>query len=137
MSSIYDRKYLLIYKCMDYNKVWSLINGKNLSQNKISRILDLSSTGFKLMMDRRTMTVATLEKLAEYFDKPVSYFFDEEENEVSEARVKYESRVRENKLQNCTDKERLIESQRETIETQKMLIEALQSNRKLPNGTSG
>jgi len=61
---------------MDYNKLWNLINMKNLSKSAAGRVAGLSPQGFISMMEKKTMTIATLEKFSKYFEKPVSYFFD-------------------------------------------------------------
>ena len=48
---------------LDYNKIWSLISKNNLTKAKAARIGDMSETGFRQMMERKTMAVSTLIRL--------------------------------------------------------------------------
>lgn len=66
---------------MDYNKLWSLINKENLSKRAAAKVANMSPYGFNMMMERKTMSVETLELLAKHFGVPVNYFFEEEEQQ--------------------------------------------------------
>lgn len=75
---------------MNYNKIDSLRNKLGLSRAAIARIVGMTNQGFISMMEKKTMNVAVLEKLATYYKKPISYFFDDEElNQVSEPQAGY------------------------------------------------
>lgn len=133
------RFYLLTPIDVNYNKLWSLINQINLSQNAAARMIGMSSTGFKQMMDRQTMPVSVLEKFAEYFNKPVSYFFDEEDYWKGERNNQMVGETMANyKAGDDSYKDEIIAAQKKTIETLERYIAALerpgQSRR---NGTSG
>lgn len=65
---------------MNYSKVWILLRSETDSERQMARIAGMSPSGFKSMMDRQTMTVETLEKIAVYFKKPLHYFFDIDAN---------------------------------------------------------
>ena len=64
---------------MNYEKIEQLIKKENLTQNKAAAAFGMSSPGFKEMLDNKTMKVETLEKIAKYFNVPVSYFFEDGE----------------------------------------------------------
>lgn len=67
---------------MNYNKLQFLITKNDLSFEKAARISGFKSgVGFKQMMQNKTMNVAALERLADYFKKPIAYFFDQEEGQ--------------------------------------------------------
>ncbi len=81
---------------MNYSKLQLLISKENLSLAKAGRIGSFKSgTGFREMMKNKTMTVITLENLADYFKKPIAYFFDQESvnDLVNEPQAKYGNKV--------------------------------------------
>lgn len=61
---------------MDYDKLWSMINKAGLTKSASANIVGMSHTGFVYMMERKTMTVEALEKFANYFNVPISSFFE-------------------------------------------------------------
>jgi transcriptional regulator with XRE-family HTH domain len=92
---------------MNYKKLNDLIRENNLTQNKAAAAFGVSSPGLREMIDNKTMKVETLEKIAKYFNVPVSYFFDEDPcNELNEPPATY------NKAQIicplCAEKDRII-----------------------------
>ncbi len=107
---------------MDYNKLWSLINEKNLSKGAAARVVEMSTTGFIQMMDRKTMAVSTLERFADYFHVPVAYFFSECEQNMAE----YLKMNTLHSCPECAEKERTIEAQKKTIEIQDKYIKVLE-----------
>ena len=90
---------------MNYKKLVDLLKEKNLSDNKIARIIDMTGTGYRDMLKNHTMKVDTLEKVAKHFNTPVSYFFDEQEPEVQEPPAGYKT----NGCKLCEEKEKRIE----------------------------
>ncbi|MFV0376875.1 MAG: hypothetical protein ACK5JD_06175 [Mangrovibacterium sp.] len=114
---------------MDYNKIWSLMNENNLKQSGMSRLLRMSQTGFKQMMDRKTMSVEVLEAISNHFGKPMHYFFDEPVSKVSEPRVSYEKKPpgeRDVRLCSCPDciaKQKEIDALNKALEAKEELLE--------------
>lgn len=49
----------------------------NLTYRAMSDITGMSPTGFKQTIDNKSLKVDTLMKIAVYFNKPISFFFDE------------------------------------------------------------
>ena len=76
---------------MDYSKIKYLQRSNKVSEVGMGDILGISGPGFTKMMINKTCTVEYLEKIADHFKKPITYFFDREEkaNEVSEPGIKY------------------------------------------------
>ncbi len=62
---------------MNYRKIRKLQEITKVSNRKIAKYLQMSDVGYGKMLDNETCTVATLEAIASFFKKPVSYFFDE------------------------------------------------------------
>ncbi|WP_372772167.1 hypothetical protein [Mangrovibacterium sp.] len=129
---------------MNYDKVWSLFTSKDYSERAMARASGMSPSGFKSMMEKKTMTVETLETIANHFHLPLHYFFDTSKNEVQEPGQKlnkgqvkiFECPECIEKEKRLEDKDRTIQAQRETIETQKLLISNLRGNQPgLKNGT--
>ena len=90
---------------MDYNKLWSLINKQLPSKSAAARIVKMSPQGFISMMDNNTITVATLEKFADYFRLPISYFFEG----GSDGLILKEPIVTEYSCLSCIEKQKQIE----------------------------
>jgi len=67
---------------MDYNKLWSLINKEGISKRGAAKIVNMSPTGFISMMERKTMSVETLELFAKHFNVPILHFFENGESEI-------------------------------------------------------
>jgi transcriptional regulator with XRE-family HTH domain len=89
---------------MNYKRLKELVDKENLSQNKAAAAFGMSAPGYKEMLDNQTMKVETLEKVARHFNLPVSYFFDEEANELNEPRAEYKT----NCCELCREKDRTI-----------------------------
>lgn len=63
---------------MNYSKLRQLQKMNKISNREISVVVGLTDTGYGKMLENETCTVSTLEKIANYFKVPVSYFFDEQ-----------------------------------------------------------
>lgn len=61
---------------MNYSKIRVLVNNKRLKQKELAEILGVTPHGVTYKFEKESMTVSDLEKLAEYFSVPISYFFD-------------------------------------------------------------
>lgn len=70
---------------MDYYKIKKCIrehlekNKEKVSDRAEARVVRMSQKGYLAMMKNHTLTVARLEEIAEILNKPVSYFFLNEE----------------------------------------------------------
>ena len=64
---------------LNYKKISTLVKSIDSSKMEFYKLIDVTPTGFRQTMEKKTMKVDTLERIAIYFDKPISYFFDEVE----------------------------------------------------------
>lgn len=127
---------------MDYNKIWSLINKENLSKRAAAKIANMSPYGFNTMMDRKTMSIETLEVLAKYFNVSMCYFFKEEqEDDIS---LLNDGKADYNSCRFCRDKDveiQLLNKQLKTVgeKNEKLIKEvgALEHQLKGNNGANG
>lgn len=66
---------------MKYSKIQYLLDSnKNLIKKDLLKKVGKSNWGFNEMVKKRSMRVDVLEKMSEYFNVPISYWFQEEEN---------------------------------------------------------
>ncbi|MFW5831262.1 MAG: hypothetical protein ACOCVA_03365 [Prolixibacteraceae bacterium] len=74
----------------DSDRVWSLINNDDKSLSAIANEISMSHTGLKSALEKSSFGVKNLIKLAEYFNKPIEYFFtDCLENSIEEKASNY------------------------------------------------
>jgi transcriptional regulator with XRE-family HTH domain len=76
---------------MIYNKIDKL-RKKQKSQKILADAVGMTVQGLNLMLNKRTMTVDTLEKIAKYFEVSPAYFFEEESNLVGESKHSYKQK---------------------------------------------
>ena len=60
---------------MDYSKIIEIQKETKVSNREIAKYLKMSGVGYGKMLDNHTCTVATLEAIATYFKKDITYFF--------------------------------------------------------------
>ncbi len=98
-----------------YDKIERLRTERKVGKNELVEGLDITRQGFDNMMKNDTMTLRMLGKIAAFFGINAKYFF---EDDVPPPPASDPAPLHE-----------IIKVQRETIETQKMLIEELKKNR--------
>lgn len=106
---------------MNYKKLKELVEKENLSQNKAATAFGMSAPGYKEMLENQTMKVETLEKVAKHFNVPVSWFFDEDGNELNEPKADY----KKNCCELCLEKDKLITELHNRIDDKERMIELL------------
>lgn len=77
---------------MNYSKIQNLLDSnKNLRKGDLLKKVGKSNWGFNEMVAKRSMRVDVLEKMSEFFDVPISYWFDEDnkENNLKEGQSDY------------------------------------------------
>lgn len=77
---------------MIYNKIEYLLRKKNRTQKDLIFYLKMSRQGFYTMIENKTMKVSVLEKMSEFFNVPISYWFEEKDikaNYVEEEKSNY------------------------------------------------
>ncbi len=64
---------------LNINKIHSLVNSFDFNMAKVSRGTGINYQTFKSKMNSDSWTPDDVEKLADFFKKPIAYFFDREE----------------------------------------------------------
>lgn len=103
---------------MNYSKITLLISQHRLKQKEFADIISATPHGVKYKFEFETFTVKDIEKIAEYFKVPISYFW-EDYLIASEPKVKYETCLE------CRDKDaiiKLLTSQNKDKENQIALL---------------
>jgi len=90
---------------MNYNKLWSLINKQELSKSAAGRIVDMSPQGFISMMENKSIKVSTLEIFCNYFNVPISCFYEEDDTQLTIN----EPKASETGCLKCIEKDKRIE----------------------------
>lgn len=66
---------------LNYNKIESCINFDRTPYRKLAEFMGLADSTLRSRMKLRNITPDDVEKIADFFAKPISYFFDREEVE--------------------------------------------------------
>ena len=79
---------------MNYSKIKDELVRQNKTAKDLCNDLGVSEQGFHQMIRNRSMKIDILEKISEYFNVPVAYWFDDDESIVSESdgSLKYETK---------------------------------------------
>jgi hypothetical protein len=103
---------------LDYNKIRSSINSGNYKKLELIEFIGLTQSTFYDKLKRKSFTPNELEKIADYFKRPISYYFDREEpDSVYEEKANYEI----NRSVNCTNCPECISKQKEIDALKKAL----------------
>jgi transcriptional regulator with XRE-family HTH domain len=62
---------------LNYKKLEFLQREKGVSLEKLGVVVGITGAGFKRMLIKKTCSVAYIEKIADYFNVPIEYFFDD------------------------------------------------------------
>jgi hypothetical protein len=112
---------------LDINKIVSDINFKNLTKIDVTEILKIPYSTTVNRMKSGNWTPDDIEKFADYFGRPIAYYFDREEKEQKEIKhypgEEPVNRIEEPKITtyscpDCIQKEKVIQAQQVTIESQ-------------------
>lgn len=110
---------------MNYKKLIDLVKEENLSDNKIARVMDMSGTGYRDMLKNKSMKVDTLEKVANHFKVPVSYFFEDQPGAIAELVHEPKAAYKNTGCYHCAEKERLIAQLENRIADKEQMINLL------------
>lgn len=62
---------------MNYSKIKEILTSKGISLPQLADKIGMSKAGIYLAIDKKRLSIDTLEKIAEVLDVPVTIFFDE------------------------------------------------------------
>ncbi len=111
---------------LNYNKIHSAINFQRTPKRKLADYIGIADSTLRSRLEKENLTPDDVEKIAEFFSKPIAYFFDKEEKEA----IKDEGEV-VIKCKECEKKDKEIEQLRkELIEIQRRYIQAIEMHDK-------
>lgn len=68
---------------MIYKKIKDLASDKNMTLEKLSHKIDMSTGGFHEMVKKDSLKVRTLIKISQVLGVPMTYWFEENEDKIS------------------------------------------------------
>lgn len=66
---------------LNYNKIHSIINFQRTAKTTLSKYMGIANSTLIDRLDKQNLTPDDVEKIADFFEKPIAYFFDREEKE--------------------------------------------------------
>jgi transcriptional regulator with XRE-family HTH domain len=107
---------------LNYNKIHSAINFDRTSKRSLAKYLGVGESTLRSRLGKENLTPDDVEKIAEFFSKPIAYFFDKEEKEAIKDKGEVAIKCKE-----CEKKDKEIEQLRkELIEIQRRYIHAIE-----------
>lgn len=105
---------------MFYNQLIKICNLRNVKPSPVLKKLGLSSGNLKRWESRSNVNYDTLQKLSEYFDVPVDYFFEDDVNKqnkhtnllnsaIFEQQGKIGEKIKKIRIKNCLTQKQLGE----------------------------
>lgn len=64
------------------NKIRMLCDKKKVTLKKLATEIDVSETGFSQMLSNKSMKISTLQDIANYFQVPMTWFFEDEQQNI-------------------------------------------------------
>lgn len=113
---------------LNYNKIESSINYRRTAKRVLASYLGIADSTLRDRLERQNLTPNDVEKIAEFYKKPIAYYFDKE-NEEEQTTNNESNNEKENlplflrgcKL--CKEKDERINELKERIEELKERIE--------------
>ena len=70
----------MIFIMVSINKIRKLIDDNNLTIKRFAKKIGISEPGIHNMFRSQDMKVSTLQKIAVYFEVPITYFFEDDDD---------------------------------------------------------
>lgn len=119
---------------LNINKIHSLINSGSLKISRIAEEIEMPYSTLKSKLEADSWTPDDIEKLANFFKKPIAYFFDKEElPQVNEVDNNY--KITQIDCPECVIKQKEIDRLNEKIQMQEELLSLYRE--KKSNGKCG
>lgn len=114
---------------LNYNKIESAINRDRTPKVKLATYLGIGESTLRSRLKRKNLTPDDVYNIAKFFNKPIGFFFDEEEEE-SDNDAPCEALVRHIKCSECIKKDREIQRLLEELkEVQAELLDLYRSKK--------
>lgn len=65
---------------VDYDLIFAYMNRRNMNNTQLAKRVGMSATGLKKALDKKTLTVETLERIAKCFEVNIIEFFPDYQN---------------------------------------------------------
>lgn len=98
---------------LNYNKIESAINYDRTPKTKIATILGIGESTLRSRLERKNLTPDDVEKIADYFKKPIAYFFDREQDVSVANDEQHDYKVTRIDCPECIAKQKEIEELKE------------------------
>jgi transcriptional regulator with XRE-family HTH domain len=83
--------------------ITKIINKKGMKINDLIKRIGISQNAYYKMLKSNSVKAQTLEKIAKEFKVPISYFFDDDTNEVHEPPAEYKNVSVDEEIKNISD----------------------------------
>jgi len=112
---------------LNYNKIHSSINSQRTANRGIAEAIGMPESTFRDRLRRENFTPDDIERIADFFGKPITYYFDREESQSKQ----YAENDRQNAVNEpcpcCAQKEAEISKlTRDLLETKDKYIHLLE-----------
>lgn len=108
------------------SKITSLINSGELNPSIVSRATGINYQSLKSKLKSGSYTPDDVEKIANYFNKPITYFFDKEAETYQLPEVKPDvANDGNDSCKLCKEKDKLIEKMEGWLKDKEIIIELL------------
>ena len=84
---------------LNYNKIHSSINFNRTAITRLAKYIGIPNTTLRTRIERENLLPNDIEKIADFFEKTIAYYFDREESEF-----------REKECEKCEENKKEIES---------------------------
>lgn len=113
---------------LNYNKIESAINRDRTPKVKLATYLGIGESTLRSRLKRKNLTPNDVYNIAKFFDKPIGFFFDEDEESNSDNPG--EAVVRHIKCSECIEKDKEIQRLLEELkELQAELLDLYRSKK--------
>ena len=71
-----------------YEKIKKLLNSRSMTINELCKQVEMTERGFHAAVKNNSLKLKTVESIADVLQVPISYFFDENQNNLSQEVIK-------------------------------------------------
>lgn len=111
---------------LNYNKIKSSINSGDSKNSELIRFMSINASTFYDKLKRESFTPNEVEKIAEFFKKPIAYFFDKENDTIAHTmegpKVFTEPRLKK-VCKECISKQNEIDALKQALEAKEELLQ--------------
>jgi len=110
----------------NFKLIRNLVEKQKVSINDLAKHLHMTPQGLQKIIRINSTNTDTIEKISQFLNVPVGYFFDETETALSEPEEKYQT-LNKSTCHECIEKERLIRQLQDQLKDKERLIQVLEN----------